>query len=112
MEWISVEDRLPEDGQVVLAYDGEIKIARFHKGISQEERKKMREGKLPNPDVEYEDLSKGICTTKRSNIYLAGDEFANNSVPYSWESPDCIYQWVGLEFYYWMPIPKPPKEEE
>ena len=37
--WVSVKDGLPEDGEAVLIWVGNVQVARIYKGITEEERK-------------------------------------------------------------------------
>lgn len=41
-EWISMEERLPNEGEEVLIYAGEIGVAKLVRGISEEKRRKMK----------------------------------------------------------------------
>lgn len=94
-EWISVEDGLPKDGEIVLIYDGnayqwkpEQSVAKFVKGKSKEQLK--AEG------------YKTICSA---------DEDGNNKKPYKWVSTNSPMSWFGQMVTHWMPLPQPPKGE-
>ena len=94
-EWISVKDRLPEDGEILLIYDGdayqwkpEQSVAKFVKGKSKEQLK--AEG------------YKTICSA---------DEDGNNKKPYKWVSTNSPMSWFGQMVTHWMPLPHPPKGE-
>ena len=81
-EWISVEDRLPEENEYVMIWSGECQIARIEKGISEEQRNAMKRGELDDPYETGWTLSSGYFTLKRSQSYKACDEQGNNRVPY------------------------------
>lgn len=95
MKWVSVKDRLPEDGQRVLirhtrgtwiAHDPETVnyvVAKFVRGKTAEECKKL-------------------------GVYTFADVHGNNLVPYRWDcfGPDSFF---GQDVDYWMPLPKPPE---
>lgn len=109
MEWISVKERLPDDGQVVLIYDGEVEVARFKRGISMEERDKMKRGELSDPAHTVWSLSTGHHEVKRSESISPSDEWGNNKVPYSWEARSGPMQWFGQDVSHWMVLPNKPK---
>jgi hypothetical protein len=105
--WIKCSDRLPEEGRYVLVHvckdnwidsnDPEgpyYKVASLKKGISLEQRDKMKRGELPDP-VEF--------GRKRSSIHSGGDEGMNNQVPYEWSvfGPGNLF---GQDVDYWMEI--------
>ena len=73
-EWISVNDRLPEEDEYVMIWCGECQIARIKKGISEEQRKAMKRGELDDPCEIGWTLSSGYFTLKRSQSYKACDE--------------------------------------
>lgn len=107
-EWISVEDDLPNEGEDLLIWIGSAKSARIRKGITEEERQKMRNGELPNPKNEYWCGSKGYVSIERSEIHKEEDIWGNNLVPYCWEL-DGGYTLFGQQVKYWMPLPEAPK---
>ena len=107
-EWISVEDDLPNEDEDVLIWIGSTKSARIRKGITEEERQKMRNGELPNPKNEYWCKSQGHTLMARSEVYTSADVHWNNLVPYCWEL-DGGNTLFGQEVKYWMPSPNPPK---
>lgn len=91
--WINVEDRLPEDGQLVIIetnedncfytdQNGKQRLWQHHIAI-------IRRGKIPgdNDDIEF------------------GDQWENNEVPYEWEG-EGPQDWFGQEVVRWMPIPE------
>ncbi len=117
--WISVKDRLPEEGGEVLIYSTHcqthgIYVASISKGISEAEREKMRKGELPDPPSWGWCRADGWTATPRSKVYKGCDEHGNNKVPYAWSHGP--YNWNGQDVTHWMPLPKPPfipeKKEE
>ena len=118
MEWINVEDRLPDDGQRVFVYAGnygqsqKYHSAIFVKGLSEKDRQLMKEGQIP---IEYVRTGSWIEGTRnkykysdspRYNIYRLGDEEGNNLKPYVWEvSPLTLF---GQEVTHWRKA-EPPK---
>ena len=107
MNWISTKERLPEEGKYVLGrhnrgtwIDDEDQenvncvVVMLVKGISNEERELMKEGKLKT--VLYEGI-------KRHNLYMSEDEYGNNRVPYNWETFGPM-SFFGQEITHWMPI--------
>lgn len=107
-EWISVEDRLPEEKEYVMIWCGECQIARIEKGISKEQREAMKRGELDDPCESGWTLSTGYFTLKRSQAYKACDEQGNNRVPYCWYPNGGPMSWFGQNVTHWMPLPKPP----
>lgn len=106
--WISTEDKLPNDGDAVLIFDGEIGVARFYRGISAEERQKMKNGEIADEDhVLYSSGRYRKC--KRSDMYCPEDEWVNNKVPYRWKALSGPMEWFGQDVTHWMPLPEPPK---
>lgn len=104
-DWISVEDRLPDEGKAVLCMTtitnhfmgGElqnIKIAALRKGLSIKEREKMK----ANGD-------------ERWRIQTGNDEgVGNNMRPYSWSGFGAS-DYFGQEVTHWMPLPNPPHNQ-
>ena len=110
-EWISVEDRLPEENEYVMIWCGECQIARIEKGISEEQRNAMKRGELDDPCETGWTLSSGYFTLKRSQSYKACDEQGNNRVPYCWYANGGPMKWFGQEVTHWAYLPQPPKGE-
>lgn len=114
MNWISIDERLPEDGQEVLflydedltwepydqtnEYSFEVKIGYFCKGITKAEKHAMKNGDIPTT---YVGLNQDI---PRWRVHFRGDEDGNNRVPYAFETV-----WGGSVFgqcvRFWQPIP-------
>jgi hypothetical protein len=108
-EWISVDERLPEENEYVMIWCGKCQIARIEKGISEEKRKAMKRGELDDPCETGWTLSSGYFTLKRSQSYKACDEQGNNRVPYCWYANGGPMQWFGQDVTHWAYLPKPPK---
>jgi hypothetical protein len=118
MNWISTKDDLPNDGERVIIFTKEsnsfinnepihIYAANFIRGISEEERIKMKNGELSD-HIEYGwCASEGYTAHKRSDVYSFGDEWSNNEVGYAWK--DGPYSWNGQEVIYWA-RPKDPRK--
>ena len=107
--WIPCSERLPKENVYVLAWCGEVRIARIIRGVSKEQRAKMQEGAIDDPVSYGWNLSNGYFEVKRSESYRACDENGNNKVPYCW---NCIYgEMFGQDVEAWTPLPEPYKEE-
>lgn len=112
MDWINVEDRLPEENKYVLILNGsKIEVARIEKGISKEERDKMKCGELPERKERCVLVSGEVLTVNRSDLFKGCDEWTNNLVPYKWYAQSGPMQWQGQDVSHWMPLPEPPKGE-
>ena len=97
MNWISTKDKLPKEGKYVLArhnrgwYDSTDQanvncvVVKLVRGISIEEREKMKNGELPQTLEKGWCLSQGYSETERSQVYKAEDEEGNTQVPYNWQ---------------------------
>lgn len=109
--WRRTRDELPEDGQIVLIFDGSINVAKFERGISIEEREKMKRGEIENPTHTAWTLSDGCFEVKRSDSFEGADEWGNNKVPYCWNAPAGPISWFGQEVSHWMPLPEHPERE-
>ena len=110
-EWIPTSERLPKNGQRVIAWSGLVLIVTFIEGISQETREKMERGEIENPTEEVWCLADGTQKIPRSKLYQKGDEWNSNKVPYCWDdSPMTVYN--GQDMIAWMPLPEPPHLEK
>ena len=110
-EWISVDERLPEEGKYVIVWVGSVQVAKIEKGITEEERQKMKNGEVEDR-IEYGwSQSTGCMPLKRSNLYKACDVHGNNRVPYCWNANGGPMEWFGQNVTHWMPLPEPPKGE-
>lgn len=108
--WIPCEERLPEDGECVLAWaGGSVDVVRFEMGISQETREKMKKGEIPDPIKYVWCLADGYTPQKRSNAYYRSDEDGNNQKPYCWVHAPMEY--FGQDVKAWMPLPEQYKGE-
>lgn len=107
-EWISVEDRLPEENVAVLIWSGSISIAKLEKGITMAEREAMKKGEIDDPESEGWNLYDGWFWIKRSDSIRACDEWGNNLKPYCWEAVGSVGQHFGQDVKYWMPLPQKP----
>lgn len=101
MQKINVKNQLPENNQYVLAHltldnwgdsdDPEgnryFKVVKFIRGLSEKEREALPED------------------SQRKRTYSSGDVFANNLVPYVWDSfgPSSYF---GQDVDYWFELPK------
>lgn len=114
-EWISVEDRLPEENVPVMIWSGRISIARLEKGITMAEREAMKRGEKNDMESMGWDSRQGYFLIKRSDSIRACDEWGNNLKPYCWETVGGVGQYFGQDVKYWMPLPQMPEmrgEEE
>lgn len=109
--WIPVTERLPEENEYVLIWCGECQIARIEKGISEEQRKAMKNGEINDPVESGWNMSDGYFRLKRSDSYKACDEGWNNKVPYCWRVNGGMMTLFGQNVTHWMPLPEPPKGE-
>ena len=108
-EWISVDDRLPEEGKYVIVWVGSVQVARIEKGITEEERQKMKNGEIDDR-IEYGWIQSTVCIPlKRSDLYKACDVHGNNRVPYRWKANGGPMEWFGQNVTHWMPLPETPK---
>jgi hypothetical protein len=101
MYWISTEDRLPQEGKYVLARHNKTNwkdhtdqnnvncvVVKLVRGISKEQREKMKSEEIIDPEIEMINPSKDYeyVTFKRSDIIFPEDEYGNNEKPYKWEA--------------------------
>lgn len=113
MNWVNPEDYLPEEGKDVLIFDGsEMQIARIRKGITEEDRQKMKDGELPDPVSIGWCLANGYFEVKRSESYRSEDVWGNNKVPYCWEATAGPMKWFGQDIKYWAELPERPHKDE
>lgn len=108
-EWISVEDRLPEENVPVMIWSGRISIARLEKGITMAEREAMKRGEKNDIESMGWDSRQGYFLIKRSDSIRPCDEWGNNLKPYYWEAVDGMGQHFGQDVKYWMPLPQRPE---
>ena len=120
----SVLDKLPKNNQYVLIHltitnwgDNDDphgnrywRVAKFVKGISEEDRLKMKSGDTDDPAETWY-----TCPTppgdwiehksKRSSVYKSGDVCGNNLVPYKWDEfgPSSHF---GQDVDYWCELPE------
>ena len=112
-EWISVSDKLPEEKEYVLiAMHDVIEVARIEKGISQEERRKMKSGEIPDAEEFGYEPGKPPFVVKRSDSIKAADQEGNNLVPYIWRARSGPMEWFGQYVTHWMSLPESPKEDK
>lgn len=105
-QWIPCEERLPEDGEYVLAWaKGSVDVVKFEMGISQETREKMKNGEILDPIHTTWCLSDGYTESKRSDLYDRSDEAWNNKKPYCWVHG--FMEYFGQDVKAWMPLPEP-----
>lgn len=112
--WISVTERLPEEGVYVLVLVGQSdpQVACMRKGISKAEREQMIRGEIPDPVEWGWNYRDGVTFTKRSSVIKNFDEDGNNRVPYKWFANGGPMEWWGQSVTHWMLIPELPKLEE
>ena len=102
--WFDCNKKLPNDNEKVLViYSKEIKTAIFEKGISAEEREKMKNGEMPDFTECGWCLSEGYKLYKRSTIIKGCDEFGNNVKPYCWHIDGHLA--FGQDIKYWASLP-------
>ena len=90
-EWISVKDRLPEDGQTVLAYWGN--------------------GHFKEKHISVLIHRKGRTAEQINGIGISNcDEWGNNKRPYCWDKPIGPGSYFGQDVTHWLPLPEPPEE--
>lgn len=111
-QWISIKDRLPEENEYVLILIGsKIEVARIEKGISKEERRKMKSGEIPDEEEFGYIPGRPVFTVKRSDSIKGCDQWGNNQVPYIWYARSGPMQWWGQDVTHWMPLPERPTTE-
>jgi len=105
--WNKTEDKLPEEGKYVIAKhnrgtwcsdDPNVNtvVVCLRKGITEEERAKMKSGEIEDPYYNG---------ATRSKYYTGADEHGNNQRGYNWEQfgPDSF---LGQTITHWMEIPE------
>lgn len=108
IDWISVKEKLPENNQRVLIWNGGVDVATFKRGISEEERELMKQGKLEDWEEEGWCATMGYMKHKRSSIRKPYDVWANNLVPYGWEVIGTVL--FGQNISHWAYINSPKGE--
>ncbi len=123
MYWIRTEDRLPEEGKYVLARHNNNNwidytdqdnvncvVVKLLKGISKEEREKMKSGEINDFKIKAINANKEseYLTFNRSDITFPEDEGGSNEKPYRWESFGSN-SYNGQEISHWATI-KPIKK--
>ena len=107
MDWISCAERLPDEGTYVLGWNGSFHLVKIEKGITEEQREKMKAGQIEDSEESGWCKAHGWFTIKRSEIIKSCDVWGNNLVPYSWR--ECNGNEIfGQKILYWMPLPPPP----
>ena len=110
-EWISVDERLPDENEYVMIWDGKWQIAKIEKGITEKERALMMNREIDDPVEIGWNLTNGYFQLRRSDSYRACDEGWNNNVPYCWYVNGGMAKLFGQNVTHWMPLPHPPKGE-
>lgn len=120
MNWIEIKstEDLPEQNKYVIGKHNRgtwidkddqenvnTVVVKLIKGLSEEDRALMEEGKIENPLIEGWNKSEGTHFIKKSKLYSGADVSGNNLVPYNWETfgPDSFF---GQTITHWMKIPK------
>ena len=122
MKWISSDDQLPEERKYVLGIHNKgtwndsndqqhvnMVIVSLRKGISADNREKMKRGDMEDPSDSSWMGFGGPMTLKRSSVIEACDEGGNNKRPYNWETfgPSSFF---GQSITHWCQLPDPPVE--
>lgn len=124
MNWISTEDKLPEEGKYVLARHNNTNwndhtdqdnvncvVVKLVRGISKEEREKMKSGEITDFEIKFINANRDsdYIDVNRSHITFPEDEDGNNERPYKWESFGCS-SYNSQEISHWTTI-KPIKNK-
>lgn len=96
--WVSVEDRLPDDGDVVLIKTNKANVLGARNQLMQYHVATFCKGR-------------NATEVKRSRVQQYADECGNNRRPYRW-SGDGPCDWFGQEVEYWMPLPAAPTAQK
>jgi hypothetical protein len=115
--WIKTSEQLPPEGKYVLGRHNRgtwrdstdqanvnCVVVKLLKGISKEERQKMKDSILPDEDMGPRYSGRGVVSRSlRSRIVTSDDEDGNNLVPYSFHEfgPDHFF---GQDITHWQPI--------
>ena len=68
MDWISCAERLPDEGTYVLGWNGSFHLVKIEKGITEEQREKMKAGQIEDSEESGWCKAHGWFTIKRSEI--------------------------------------------
>jgi len=108
MEWISVEDKLPEDDQHVIVWDLRSNVYPFRSDKKGDDGK----GHYSCGDAIFQDRMVDVNENKDWYIKKWGsidNYFRDNPKRYRWSGQGpCSFD----EVTHWMPLPEPPKETE
>ena len=119
VNWVSVKDKLPEEGKYVLGWyspkhvdqaNANCVVVKLKKGISLEERKLMKEGKLPSKKITGRIRMWGQLIPfeeDRCDFYEDSDEGGKNHVPYIWKERNGINPTPGQDITHWSQIEPP-----
>ena len=108
--WISINNCLPADGELVLTWFGGYAVAKFEKGITQEQRAAMKSGETEDPIEEVYSQNTGYIYVPRSDIYRESDVCFNNQVPFCWTLLNGSFL-RGQDVSHWAPLPEAPKSK-
>lgn len=98
MQWILVEERLPENGVRVLIYTPNTNLYGPANAPVHVFAMRLCKGKTLKEVV----AQSVICT---------GDEWGNNRRPYCWLCENGGHAW-GQDVSHWMPLPEPPDDKK
>jgi hypothetical protein len=85
-------------------------VVKLKKGISKEERERMKSGEIEDPSSgPYYSAFGGADYCKRSSVVRAEDEDGNNLRPYNWEEFG-LDSFFGQTITHWCELPMPPIE--
>lgn len=105
--WISTAAMLRQRGRRCLYGQARQRV----RGISQEEREKMRRGEIDDPvrlDWSFVGELPRQYESRRSEVHEAADEWGNNHKPYNWQTQG-RGQLYGQSVEWWMPLPPGPE---